>query len=93
MATFNAHLADLRWLFAERGMQHVHSWLQQVATLPGNGTLVTIGALEMDAAATPGFTSAFPTNTIRPSGNVTKTSTQVQYGTGATSGSPPGQFR
>lgn len=96
MASFNKHLDDLRWLFQERGLQHVHSWLKQVATLPGNGTLVTIGALEMDAAATPGFTAAFPVNTISGSGRQNfpaSTAGKLALDNAAVSTVPPWQSR
>ena len=97
MATFQKHLDDLRWLMYERGLSHVHSWLKLVASATTQGTTPTganaIGNLECDAASTNGFTAAI-TNTINPSGQLdTKSSTTLEYGSGAVPKAPPGNFR
>jgi hypothetical protein len=90
--TFDKHLLDMKWLFYERGMQHVYNWLRQVA----NGTLgatalTTVGALDCDAVANPGFSAGqVPTNTINPSGQLnTVSSTNLEYGAGAVAKTPP----
>lgn len=94
--TFKKHLDDMRWLFAERGLQHVHAWLYQlaIATVAGNVTGANgIGAIDMDAATSPGLSAAL-TNTIKPSGQLNLvTSTNIEYGAGAVTKTPPGNFR
>lgn len=87
MATFKHHLNDLKWLFYERGMQHVYNWLVQFANATTQGTTPTgagaIGLLEVDASGANGLTAAL-TNTINPSGQLNLvTSTAVEYGAGA----------
>lgn len=88
MATFQTHINDLRWLFQEKGMLHVHSWLALVAQATTQGTTPTganaIGNLECDAATANGFAAAI-TNTVKPSGNLDlKNSTKLEYGSGVT---------
>jgi len=87
----------MRWLFYERGLSHVHSWLKQFAAATTQGTTPTgagaIGNLECDAAGANGFTAAL-TNTINPSGQLDlKSSTATEYGSGAVPKAPPGNFR
>ena len=71
MSTFLHHLNDMKYLFQERGLQHVHSWLKQFASATTQGVTPTgagaIGNLEVDAAGANGFTAALQT-TVNPSG-------------------------
>lgn len=94
--TFQQHLDDLKWLFMERGLQTVHAWLQQFAdaTIDGNVTgAKAIGAIEMEAAASPGLHAALE-NTIKPSGRLNLvSSTALEFGDGAKPQVPPSNFR
>lgn len=93
--TLQQHLNDLRWLFFEKGLQHVHNLFKQLATATVQGNITganAIGAIELDAATNPGLTAAL-VNTVNPSGQLFPTSPTLEFSSSSTIRVPPSQFR
>ena len=101
--TLRKHLDDMKWKFFEKGMQVEWNFFSAIANGTTQGTTPTgagaIGALDVDAIAANGFTTAVATLT-NPSGQLNlkandngAASTTLEYGSGAVPRIPRTNFR